>query len=37
MGQLVAGDDLVEETEHEAQSPRQREEHVEECGAPVAS
>ena len=40
MGDLVVGDDLVEEAEHEAHSSRQcrqREEHVEEGGAPVAS
>jgi hypothetical protein len=40
VGQLVVGDDLVEEAEREAQRPRQsrqREEHVEEGGAPVAS
>ncbi len=40
MGQLVVGDDLLEEAEREAQSPRQRrqrEEHIEEGGTPVAS
>src|SRR5215211_3975378 len=40
VGQLVVGDDLLEEAEHEAKGPRKRrqgEEHVEEGGAPVAS
>src|SRR5918997_230348 len=40
VGQLVVGDDLVEEAEREAYGPRQRcqrEEHVEEGGTPVAS
>jgi len=40
VGELVVGDYLLEEAEHEAYGPsqrRQREEHVEEGGAPVAS
>src|SRR5215203_2545909 len=40
VGQLVVKDDLVEEVEHEVKGTRkrrQREEHVEECGMPVAS
>ena len=40
MGELVVRDDLVEEAEHEAKGTRKRrkrEEHVEECGAPVTS